>query len=421
MSPGALKRCPPFCHKSCQVIHHPVLLALLNVRANDRTTLQRFARVVSQYYDSELNQATPLPDPVFEYKYPLLLWAAVLGKTTAVEYLKSIGHDPRIQSNQKNETALHRVVHCLHTSMQREHYSQAAILRTFQRLADLLAPALIIQDDSGDTPLHVCATYITDYHLNCRFDFYKNALAYMIDKVTSMEDNEEISVEGLDIQNKLGNTVFHLISHLEHEACVELAHKLLNNDASVRLRNRNRRTVIDIAAERSLPIFNLITEKYNKLKRRMVDPPGSSSIECSKARKGCTRSSVVSSTSNGDNPDGVSSSQETHHEIPFPVLAEEQKSSNSKDRRRFISNVSLGSATIPSEAATNTCDFSAGRNESSQRDEKMSSTTCGMARPENNKPAGLLKMVKEEDVVDNVPSSSGGKGFNFFKGALCLY
>lgn len=301
------KKCPPYCSNYCQEQHHKLIVSLLNVQENDRKSLEKFKKRVSFYYDS-LQPKDPIPDPVKEYRYPLMHWAGVLGKISAVEHLIERGHPTDIQSAGKSEGTMHRVVHCLAGTM--KNYKLEQIIKRFKGLTDILSDALFIADDNGNTPLHSCAVYITELDNEPLLSFYKRALEIMIDKVIDIGDRDSALTDILNIQNKEGNTILHILS-CKQEGCPEIATQLLKEGVNLNLRNSDGKTAFEIASESSrkmAKVIHLYQRRKAKLEQQVEPSVSSSAADMSSPASSCghhkkpasNEHSLVSSTSKED-------------------------------------------------------------------------------------------------------------------------
>lgn len=92
----AQKMCTPFCDskKSCPG-HHELLLALLN--CSDRkdqqanVAFEQFQSTVKVHLKKGWKLDDDVPDPVQNFRFPLLHWAGVLGKSRVMEWMIKFG------------------------------------------------------------------------------------------------------------------------------------------------------------------------------------------------------------------------------------------------------------------------------------------------------------------------------------------
>ena len=92
----AKKTCTPFCDnkKACPK-HHDLLLTLINCsdRKNQEANacFEEYQSTVKAYLKKGWNVNDAIPDPVRNYRFPLLHWAGVMGKTRALEWMINFG------------------------------------------------------------------------------------------------------------------------------------------------------------------------------------------------------------------------------------------------------------------------------------------------------------------------------------------
>ena len=91
LSVMAAKVCTPFCsdRRPC-VKHHDLLVALLNCadnRSSVRHSTDQLESTVVRYINSGWSKDDDIDDPVELYRFPLVHWASVLGKVTALEWM----------------------------------------------------------------------------------------------------------------------------------------------------------------------------------------------------------------------------------------------------------------------------------------------------------------------------------------------
>lgn len=86
----ARKMCTPFCDtkKTCPK-HHDLLLAVIacSDMRDKRGNMQEFEDTVKNFLKKGWKREDEIPDPVKNYRFPLLHWAGVLGKCRAMEWM----------------------------------------------------------------------------------------------------------------------------------------------------------------------------------------------------------------------------------------------------------------------------------------------------------------------------------------------
>lgn len=166
------KKCGGFCNIKCDGDHHPLLLALLETvtlrkkqkqkqRNNDvddeeeSINVLRFHQLLRAYLIHGFKLERGVPDSRPNYRYPLIHWAAVLGRPRIVELL--LGAPFSVSAclvaggshHSREDTALHRLLDAIDIRM----VEPCAVLSIVEMLRD----SLVCKDAQGNTPFHVCA------------------------------------------------------------------------------------------------------------------------------------------------------------------------------------------------------------------------------------------------------------------------
>ncbi|XP_065051370.1 uncharacterized protein LOC135681034 isoform X2 [Rhopilema esculentum] len=264
------KKCPPFCGPDCCLPHHILIVRLVNIRENEKRSIEKFKSTYLKFRDI-IPQDEPIPDNLREYEHPLLHWASVLGKVSAVEYLIKEGYEPTVKSPDKGQTALHRVAVCFNIV-----YSKRKISEQFNKLrslVDLLAPALFVKDDNGDTPLHICAICIAEYQSLS----YRIPLEVMLEKIVELEDRGLSKTDGINLRNREGKTVLHILAaRRQDQNCADeyrvLIKKLLDFGADPEIRDHSGKSAMDIAElmDNDIMITEMGKSRVKKRKRGPV-------------------------------------------------------------------------------------------------------------------------------------------------------
>ena len=118
------KQCTPFCGSDCpfQDKHHYLIVSLLGLQDSKASSLGNWKAFILHEVDEGVDLNQPILDPDPDLRYPLLSWAAVLGKVKAVKWLlqqdfinltENEGDSPP-KLNVSNATALFSAVRNLH-------------------------------------------------------------------------------------------------------------------------------------------------------------------------------------------------------------------------------------------------------------------------------------------------------------------
>lgn len=154
--------CTPFCEENCeyQGQHNDMIMSLVDLHESDREILDAWKEcVISLSYD--LNK--PLADPNPNFRYPLLHWAAMLGKVKAVQWLLNEDRVSLRSGNAQgisNERVVFSMVRYLHEGVKCKDPNQ--ISKIFLNILDSLLrrdPNLLsVQElSNSNTVLHLCA------------------------------------------------------------------------------------------------------------------------------------------------------------------------------------------------------------------------------------------------------------------------
>lgn len=164
------KLCTPFCDTDCAFKgkHNNLILSLVQLKESSKSSLEEWISTINAIKESfDLNQPLKEADP--ELNYPLLHWAATLGKLKAVKWLLQqkfitlIANPEDLKSsppNISNETVLFSAVRYLHEGITtRETYD---ICKVFTNLLAVFLKhdprVMLVQEGfTKDTVLHLCA------------------------------------------------------------------------------------------------------------------------------------------------------------------------------------------------------------------------------------------------------------------------
>lgn len=162
------KLCTPFCEPDCPFRgeHNEWIVSLVNLQ--EKSGINDWKASVEKAKNAfDFNQ--PLPDPVCKYRYPLLHWAAILGKVKAINWLLKqefiVLHSNADDTasgplSVSNETVLFSSVRFLHEGVKtREKFH---IINVFSSILDAFlkydpSVLLVEEERSKNTVLHVCA------------------------------------------------------------------------------------------------------------------------------------------------------------------------------------------------------------------------------------------------------------------------
>jgi len=341
---------PPFCSQgSCKTIHHELIIRLVNIEENDESTFKKFKATLANYKDCLLPEH-PIPDTYKEYQYPVLQWASVLGKINAVKFLIENGHDPTVKSQGKGETALHRVVLCLHNLLR--HSKEEEVIEKFKTLTELLAPALLIVDDNKNTPCHTCAIMCNETANHSLKAVIRKAFEIMIDKIIEMQKNGSATEDALNIRNREKKTLLHILAVSGSEDWIPIIRKLLQNGADPEMRNYDGKSPIDIAKENQNRSLYKELKQTTMKRQRCEDNVKLCGMPVEKEAKLVPENTVTSTTAKdtvdeskneSDRASGHLYRRKPNHEVK-PSLVTQSNSSKSKNVVTAVSDDAIVSA-----------------------------------------------------------------------------
>lgn len=245
-----LRKCTPFCdkNKDCPE-HHELLVAIVNCTdmLGSLSNLDSLKECVDKYIKKGWNKDDDVPDPVIENRFPLIHWAASLGKCNALEWMLASGFSPIAKSSGVGETALHRATAWLYKS--RAKFTVKELTPKYNKMVSLLKETLHVKDEAhGETPLHTAAGMLVngDHKPN----FFQTCVELIVKQARKMGDQ----CPGiLNAVNDDGDTALHILSCGERhkiEFCCQAIRTLIIAGADRSIRNNVGKTSLDIALSR---------------------------------------------------------------------------------------------------------------------------------------------------------------------------
>ncbi|EDO42782.1 predicted protein [Nematostella vectensis] len=245
-----VRKCTPFCDKSKECPeHHELLVSIVNCTdmLGSLSNLDGLKECVEKYVNKGWNRDDDVPDPVLENRFPLIHWAAALGKCNALEWMLSSGFSPVSCSSGVGETALHRATAWLHKS--RPKFTVKELTPKYNKIVGLLKEALIIKDEAhGETPLHTASGMLVngDHKPN----FFETCIELIVRHAKRMPECLSAIVNAV---NDDGDTALHILACGERhkiEFCCQAIRTLVNAGADRSIRNNEGKTALDIALAR---------------------------------------------------------------------------------------------------------------------------------------------------------------------------
>lgn len=217
------KQCTPFCGSDCPFRdkHHDLIVSLLGLKDSKASSLENWKAFILHEAEEGVDLNQPILDPDPDLRYPLLSWAAVLGKVKAVKWLlqqdfinlteNEGGSTPKV--NVSNATALFSAVRNLHEGVRtRETYE---ITQLFVNLLDAFIKRnpdiLLVQEEPDkDTVLHLCARGEEDS--TAPFLKYLRQIIIKLQEYYE-KDNRRLPVKRiLKRKNAAGDSFLHLLT-----------------------------------------------------------------------------------------------------------------------------------------------------------------------------------------------------------------
>ncbi|ELU16369.1 hypothetical protein CAPTEDRAFT_213583 [Capitella teleta] len=249
------KKCPMQCRARCSILHHPLIVALVNC-SKDSENIQEFKdlKLVFQHYytNSDLKLNDNIPDPLEAYRLPLMHWAAALGLVSVVRWLLSEGasQHPGYPLSQRS-TPLHRALIELQMNCPNDDKTR------FSALLPLLWECLRLKDDEGNTVLHTSAFMVANsmpwinFHVFC--------FKAILDFAQRHASDGSLLMELTSMLNARGSTPLHLIARKAQEPLVlDLMAKMVEMGVSFDIPNSEGKTA------RRLLMPNLPNGWYSK-------------------------------------------------------------------------------------------------------------------------------------------------------------
>ena len=199
---------------------------------------------VDRYNKEGWNKDDDIPDPVLENRYPLIHWAAALGKVHALEWMLASGFNPTSKSTGVGETALHRSILCLYRA--RAKFTVKELKPKFTKIASLLKDCLLLKDEAnGDTPLHTAAGMLVN--AEHKPNFFVSCIEIIVFQAKKQAEYTDAILNGI---NNDGETALHILARGEKQKvdpCCLAVKSLITAGADRSTRNNEGQTALDIA------------------------------------------------------------------------------------------------------------------------------------------------------------------------------
>ena len=216
-------QCTTLCERNCRNLdqHNKLITSLVALDDSKPPELDEWKSSITEAKRvRDLNKPLEDPDPAF--CYPLLHWAAILGKVNAFKWLLQqdfirVVADPEnlkcSQPNKSNAMVLFSAVRYLHVGLPTTLADE--IYNKFAKLLDAILKhnpeVLLVQDSqTGDTVLHRCAR--REKHSTAPFFVYLKRLLGKLEERYKKEKQPRVSIKILQKKNRKGDTFLHLLA-----------------------------------------------------------------------------------------------------------------------------------------------------------------------------------------------------------------
>ena len=270
-----------FCDEDCSITHHEMLLSLILSKRNDAKTFERFKECVRRELASGWNRNNDIADNLKYFRFPLVHWAAVYGKLSALQWLIDQDFDVEV-TNKQGETALHRLVACqAHERAvdprigRGRRYSLGNIIQVFSKVLNIFTakcPQLLLRYDyvQRDSPFALCLKLLLENIDSCTrlVQYHQTLFKVLCERLVALEKQQKLSKEfihnGFSLKDCQGNTIWHLAAACRSETVTSSLNFVLNaiEGFDLTLSNKNYETPILVALKSSNQEFAALIEAY---------------------------------------------------------------------------------------------------------------------------------------------------------------
>ena len=255
-----------FCPESCAARHNEMILALSACCEDGRKPADLAALKVALYSHLQdgWNAQSNVPDALPEFRFPLVQWACVLGKTQALNWLLTkMKFKAFVTAERTGETGLHRALRLLHKVRSRDKTPRSvhSICSNFSLIVDTLTEqdphGLFLKDKvQGNSVFHMCALCISQQESVCsELDYYEYCMKILLQRVTTLQTMEKLPMEALQTalnsKNDRGETILHILAR--SNISINTVKYLLSDYKELLkklIRNHEKATPLDVARDR---------------------------------------------------------------------------------------------------------------------------------------------------------------------------
>lgn len=255
-----------FCPENCSVKHNEMIIALSAISDDTRKPPDLGALKVALYshLQSGWNAQSSVPDALLEFRFPLVQWACVLGRTQALSWLLSkMKFKAFVVAERTGETGLHRALRLLHQVRSRDATPRSAdfICSKFSLVLHTLTEqdpqGMFVKDKvQGNSAFHICALCISQQEsVSSELEYYENCMKILFMRVASLQTVEKLPKDALDkalnSKNDRGETILHILAR--SNISIKTVKYLISDYKEVInkfTRNDESKTPLDVARDR---------------------------------------------------------------------------------------------------------------------------------------------------------------------------
>ena len=263
-----------FCPNNCSVKHNEMIIALSGIADACRNPPDLGALKVALYSHLQTgwNAQSNVPDALAEFRFPLVQWACVLGRTQALSWLLTkMKFKAFVVAERTGETGLHRAVRLLHLVRSRDATPRSVefISNQFSLVLYTLTEqdphGLFIRDKvQGNSAFHICALCITQQgSINSELEYYENCMKILLERLSSLQTMEKLPRDALkkaiNLQNDRGDSILHILSR--SNVSVKTVRYLLSDYHEILYKftkNGESQTPLDVARDRKADLVEKV-------------------------------------------------------------------------------------------------------------------------------------------------------------------
>lgn len=277
-----------FCPENCSMKHNEMIIALSAISDDSRNPPDLGSLKVALYSHLQTgwNAQSNVPDALSEFRFPLVQWACVLGRTQALSWLLTkMKFKAFVVAERTGETGLHRAVRLLHQVRSRDPTPRSVdfICSKFSLVVYTLTEqdphGLFLKDKvQGNSAFHICALCISQQEsVNSELEYYENCMKILLVRVASLQTLEKLPKNALhkaiNSQNDRGETILHILSR--SNISIKTVKYLLSDYREVVhkfkfTKNGESQTPLDVARDRKADLVEKVLQESSGLEAEQL-------------------------------------------------------------------------------------------------------------------------------------------------------